>query len=115
MAPELVKHQKYSEKVDVWSLGCITFQLLSGRTPFDGKNIEKINKYICEKEIVFKDKYWRHISPQAKDFILHCLERDQFQRPSIEDLFDHPWIDELPKRRSSLNENIQLNVQKNLI
>ena len=39
MAPELVRHEKYSEKVDVWSLGCITYQLLSGKTPFDGKNI----------------------------------------------------------------------------
>jgi serine/threonine protein kinase len=43
MAPELVQHQKYSEKVDVWSMGCITYQLLSGKTPFDGKNIKKIN------------------------------------------------------------------------
>lgn len=30
MAPELVQHQKYSEKVDVWSLGVIVYQLLSG-------------------------------------------------------------------------------------
>ena len=43
MAPELVKHQKYSEKVDVWGLGVITYQLLSGKTPFDAKNIKKIN------------------------------------------------------------------------
>ena len=43
MAPELIKHQKYNEKVDVWSLGIITYQLLSGKTPFDGKNIKKIN------------------------------------------------------------------------
>jgi serine/threonine protein kinase len=43
MAPELVKHEKYSEKVDVWSLGIITYQVLSGKTPFDGKNIKKIN------------------------------------------------------------------------
>jgi|TARA_B110000285_G_C14985521_1_gene543587 serine/threonine protein kinase len=43
MAPELINHQKYSEKVDVWGLGVITYQLLSGKTPFDGKNIKKIN------------------------------------------------------------------------
>jgi len=43
MAPELVKHTKYSEKVDVWSLGVITYQLITGKTPFDSKNIQRIN------------------------------------------------------------------------
>ena len=56
MAPELVNHQKYSEKVDVWSLGIITYQLLSGKTPFDGKNIKKINQNILGKDVKFPDK-----------------------------------------------------------
>ena len=34
MAPELVKKQTYDDKVDIWALGCITYQLLSGQTPF---------------------------------------------------------------------------------
>ena len=34
MAPELVKKEVYSEKVDVWAIGCITYLLLSGYTPF---------------------------------------------------------------------------------
>jgi len=76
MAPELVRHEKYSEKVDVWSLGCITYQLLSGKTPFDGKNIERINENICYKNISFKERGWRGVSANAKDFILQCLERN---------------------------------------
>ena len=34
MAPELVKRETYDEKVDVWALGCVTYLLLSGQTPF---------------------------------------------------------------------------------
>lgn len=56
MAPELVLNQKYTEKVDVWSLGVITYQLLSGRTPFDASKIKKINFNIVNKEIKFPDK-----------------------------------------------------------
>ena len=70
MAPELIRHQKYSEKVDVWGLGIITYQLLSGKTPFDGKNIKKINQNIIYKEIKFPDKQWSNISENAKDFIM---------------------------------------------
>ena len=54
MAPELVKREKYSEKVDVWSLGVITHQLLCGVTPFDDKNIQKINKNITTKTVNFE-------------------------------------------------------------
>jgi len=69
MAPELIKHQRYNEKVDVWSLGIITYQLLSGKTPFDGKNIKKINQNILFKELKFPDRQWKNISENAKDFI----------------------------------------------
>lgn len=70
MSPELIKHEKYSEKVDVWSMGVITYQLLSGCTPFDGRNIKKINFNICNKELTFSAPGWRKISDDAKDFIL---------------------------------------------
>jgi len=38
-------------------------------TPFDGKNIHIIGKNICEKDVVFKPKYWDSVSDEAKDFI----------------------------------------------
>lgn len=37
MAPELIYRKGYNEKVDIWSIGVITFMLLSGRSPFPGK------------------------------------------------------------------------------
>lgn len=53
MAPELVLHEKYSEKVDVWSLGVITYQLLTGKTPFDANKMKDIHKNICQKKVTF--------------------------------------------------------------
>ena len=95
MAPELILNQKYTEKVDVWSLGVITYQLLSGRTPFDASKIKKINYNIVNKEIKFPDKQWSGISSNAKSFIKACLDRNQVSRPSIAKLFEHPWVSDV--------------------
>ena len=98
MAPELVKREPYSEKVDVWSLGVITYQLLSGKTPFEStRSLRKIDWNIKHKIVDFKTtktENWDDISENAKDFIRKCLTRDQNSRPSINELFEHPWIHE---------------------
>ena len=80
MAPELVNRAPYTEKIDVWSLGIITYQLLSGKTPFESRNLKKIDWNILNKEITFqntKSENWTDISENAKDFIMKCLNRDQ--------------------------------------
>ena len=50
MAPELVNRQPYNEKVDVWSLGIITYQLLVGKTPFEADTIKLIDANINNKK-----------------------------------------------------------------
>lgn len=95
MAPELVSNKPYNEKVDVWSLGVITYQLLSGKTPFESRNLQKIDFNIKHKPIRFdnrNDENWDDISQEAKDFILACLQRDPNKRPSVAQLFKQPWI-----------------------
>lgn len=42
MAPEIIANQKYDAKVDIWSLGVVTYILLSGRPPFKGKSRAEI-------------------------------------------------------------------------
>lgn len=101
MAPELVARKPYTEKVDVWSLGIITYQLICGRTPFESKSLKKIEANIKQKQVSFpvnRDQVWQDISRDAKDFILACLEKNQFKRPPIKELLQHPWIKSHLKR-----------------
>jgi serine/threonine protein kinase len=39
MAPEILKKQKYDHKVDVWSIGIVSYQLLFGFPPFTGTDL----------------------------------------------------------------------------
>lgn len=122
MAPELVNREPYTEKVDVWSLGVITYQLLSGKTPFESDSIKKIDWNINNKKIIFEttpDENWNDISLEAKEFILKCLNRDPNSRHSIQQLFKEPWIQNIKKQMDrSLDEEgeeVSQSIKKNLI
>ena len=45
------------------------YQLLSGVTPFDGKNIKDLNKAICKAKVKFQSIEWQNVSDGAKNFI----------------------------------------------
>jgi Protein kinase domain/Domain of unknown function (DUF3543) len=38
MAPEILSHQRYDEKADLWSVGTVLFEMISGKPPFTGDN-----------------------------------------------------------------------------
>lgn len=123
MAPELVNRQPYTEKVDVWSLGVIVYQLLSGRTPFEADSIKRIDSNINHKKVTFETsnrENWDEVSAEAKQFISKCLNRDASKRPSIRELFREPWIANYLARVSEKcldaeREEVSQSIKKNLI
>mmetsp|Transcript_31295 Transcript_31295/g.41415 ORF Transcript_31295/g.41415 Transcript_31295/m.41415 type:complete len:104 (+) Transcript_31295:443-754(+) len=46
MGPEVLKGQPYDMKADVWSLGTVLFQMLTGERPFKGKDINDLTNQI---------------------------------------------------------------------
>jgi serine/threonine protein kinase len=105
MAPEIINNEDYTEKVDIWSTGVITFILLSGKAPFNGKRKEEILRSIETKGLSFSDPLWQKISTKAKDFISSCLKRDASERPSAFELLEHPWIKENVSDKASILDN----------
>ena len=93
MAPEIADEKEYSLKVDLWSVGVITYILLSGRPPFRGKSKEEIFQNVRTTDLSFDFTAFDKVSDNAKDFISRALQKDPELRATAEELLAHPWID----------------------
>ena len=68
IAPEVL-NKNYSSKCDIWSIGVITYILLSGNPPFNGASDTEIMKKVRTGKFNFDDACWKNISYNAKDFV----------------------------------------------
>jgi len=93
MAPELLG-KDYDNKVDVWSLGVITFMLLSSSMPFFGKDRVQVIKRILKAKYKFSSKRWRQISSAAKSFVEKLLVSNPETRPTADEVQHIPWLSE---------------------
>jgi calcium-dependent protein kinase len=104
VAPEVIR-AKYDEKVDVWSIGVISFLLLCGETPFggvDGENLTYVRQNILKGEVKFEPQdVWEHVSHSGKAFVKRLLDRDPAQRPTAKNAQTDPWLLTYGKRDSS--------------
>lgn len=71
MAPEILNGNKYNHKVDVWSMGVVFFELITGFTPFTGTDREDLKKNI--EYGAYKIPKRLKLSLQALDFLNRCL------------------------------------------
>ena len=97
LPPEcFITHQnvRISNKVDVWSIGVIYYQMLFGKRPFgDGMSQDKVlsnNIMLGARDVPFPTS--PKISDGAKDFIRQCLTYDQTFRPNISQLCTSPYL-----------------------
>ncbi|KAI9033470.1 kinase-like domain-containing protein, partial [Hyaloraphidium curvatum] len=91
LAPEIVVGMSYTTKVDMWSLGCIAYQLLVGVTPFQSSvSFEQLYHRIVTADYAFPDDI--PLSDLAKDFVSSLLVADPNRRFSAGQAMRHPWI-----------------------
>ena len=91
MAPESFEiNKKCSFSIDIWAVGIIMYNLLTGKVPFHGKDRKetenKINNDNCEfpQDII--------ISEIAKDLIIQILNKDPQKRPSLDQILKHQFF-----------------------
>ncbi|KAH0538134.1 Serine/threonine-protein kinase ark1 [Glutinoglossum americanum] len=91
LPPEMIKpgssDNYYTEKVDLWSLGVLTYEFLVGEAPFEDTPVMTQRK-IARGEMTVPS----FVSPEAKDLIKRLLVLDPEKRIPLDEVQKHPWI-----------------------
>lgn len=91
-APEVMLKKGHGKPVDMWSMGVITYTLLCGYSPFRSENLQDLIDECSSAQVVFHERYWKDVSQDAKDFIMHLLQPNPDDRWSSGQALAHPWL-----------------------
>ena len=88
LAPEIIKETGHDERVDIWCIGVLLFELTTGKVPFQGNDIETLKTNILHLKINWPNE----MDPNAKDLISKILKLDPDERLTLEDIIQHEFF-----------------------
>lgn len=95
VSPELLRSDPVSKEADMWALGCVIYQMLSGKSPFKAPTDYLIFQKIKNLEYVIPEEF----TPEAKDIVQKLLTSDPEHRlgsqstGGIQAIKDHPFFE----------------------
>jgi calcium/calmodulin-dependent protein kinase I len=89
-APEIIQTDSYRLSVDMWSIGCIVYFMLTQKPPFHAKTEKEIESLSVKAEFSFPDGIV--ISERAKDFVCNLLQLNPEDRMTAEESLEHKWF-----------------------
>ena len=92
VAPEVLQQNPYGMACDYWSIGVVTFILLSGTPPFYEEDNFALFEQIKKCKYDFEVETWDNVSNEAKDFVAQILVADPTKRMNCEQMLQHPWM-----------------------
>ncbi|XP_058383705.1 myosin light chain kinase 3 isoform X3 [Diceros bicornis minor] len=114
LAPEVVNYEFVSFPTDMWSMGVITYMLLSGLSPFLGETDAETMNFIVNCSWDFDADTFEGLSEEAKDFVSRLLVKEKSCRMSATQCLKHEWLNNLPAKasKSKVRLKSQLLLQK---
>ncbi|XP_075733477.1 obscurin isoform X6 [Rhipicephalus microplus] len=92
VAPEIANKKPASLASDMWSVGVISYILLSGISPFLGQNDRETLKNVQNGKINFLHDGFAKVSDEARDFISKLLVFEPSERMDVRTALEHPWL-----------------------
>ncbi|KAG6618350.1 NEK protein kinase [Phytophthora cinnamomi] len=89
MSPEICRGEPYGKKSDIWSLGCILYEMIMLRRPFEASTLPEIFTKICKGEF---PPILPSFSRDLRLLVQLMLQQDASKRPSIEDICRFPFV-----------------------
>ncbi|XP_019868843.2 aurora kinase A [Aethina tumida] len=88
LSPEMVQGATHNHKVDLWSLGVLCYEFLTGTPPFEDKELNITYKRISTASYTFPE----YLSDGAKDLVSKLLVVNPNDRLELGGVLKHPWI-----------------------
>lgn len=117
MSPERIQGNGYSIKGDVWSLGLMVIELITGEFPLGGHNdtpngiLDLLQQIVNEPSPKLPND--EHFPQSLRDFVNKCCVKDAKERGSITELLNHEFITYFNKNDdSALNEKYDIEYKR---
>lgn len=100
LSPEMIRRTGHSYQTDVWAFGIFCFELLTGSPPFQSSNLDSLFKDIQSQSIHYPD----YLSIHATDLLSRCLQKHSETRPSMSEIMEHPFFNEIDWKRMKMRD-----------
>lgn len=95
MAPEILHSSPYASNSDLWSIGIVLYEMISGKPPYFAKNLEDLKKNIHEvSQFDIIDSL--QVSYACKELLFQLLDVNKSSRMSWDEFFNHTWLSANP-------------------
>ncbi|KAE8076995.1 hypothetical protein FH972_015606 [Carpinus fangiana] len=91
MAPEVILQTGHSFSADIWSVGCTVIEMATGKPPWS-QQYQEVAALFHIGTTKSHPPIPEHLSAEAKDFLLKCLQKEPDLRPTASDLLQHPFV-----------------------
>ncbi|XP_028269002.1 serine/threonine-protein kinase ULK1a [Parambassis ranga] len=92
MAPEVIMSQNYDAKADLWSIGTIVYQCLTGKAPFHASTPQELRLFY-ESNRTLLPSVPKETSGNLRNLLLGLLQRNHKERISFDEFFHHPFLE----------------------